>query len=98
RRRHRRTSRGMGHTSQHSSLFDDLSARENVAMSVQRQLGHAGNPVLPTGRFPDVEARSEELLALVGLTDLEAIEAGSLSYGHRRPLEGAAARASAPRL
>src|SRR5262249_39902795 len=54
---HRRTGLGMGRTFQHSSLFDDLSARENVAMSVQRQLGHAGNPVLPTGRFPDVEAR-----------------------------------------
>jgi branched-chain amino acid transport system ATP-binding protein len=85
-------------TFQHSSLFDDLTARENVAMSVQRKLGHARNAVLPTARFADVEARSEELLELVGLTDLGGIEAGSLSYGHRRQLEVALALATEPRL
>jgi branched-chain amino acid transport system ATP-binding protein len=95
---HRRTRLGMGRTFQHSSLFDEVTARENVAMSVQRQLGHAGNAVLPTARFPDVEARSEELLGLVGLTDLAAIEAGQLSYGHRRQLEVALALATEPRL
>ena len=95
---HRRTRLGMGRTFQHSSLFDDLAARENVAMSVQRKLGHARNAVLPTARFPDVEARSEELLELVGLTDLGGIAAGSLSYGHRRQLEVALALATEPRL
>jgi branched-chain amino acid transport system ATP-binding protein len=95
---HRRTRLGMGRTFQHSSLFDELTARENVAMSVQRQLGHAGNAMLPTARFPDVESRSEELLGLVGLTDLAAIEAGQLSYGHRRQLEVALALATEPRL
>ena len=95
---HRRTRLGMGRTFQHSSLFDDLTARENVAMSVQRKLGHATNPVLPTGRFPDVESRSGELLELVGLAGLEGIEAGSLSYGHRRQLEVALALATEPSL
>jgi branched-chain amino acid transport system ATP-binding protein len=95
---HRRTRLGMGRTFQHSSLFDDLTARENVAMSVQRKLGHARNAVLPTARFADVEARSEELLELVGLTDLGGIEAGSMSYGHRRQLEVALALATEPRL
>jgi branched-chain amino acid transport system ATP-binding protein len=95
---HRRTRLGMGRTFQHSSLFDELTACENVAMSVQQKLGHATNPVLPTARFPDVEARSEELLELVGLTELGSIEAGSLSYGHRRQLEVALALATEPRL
>ena len=95
---HRRTRLGMGRTFQHSSLFDDLTGRENVAMSVQRKLGHASNAVLPTAHFADVEARSEELLELVGLTDLAHIEAGSLSYGHRRQLEVALALATEPRL
>jgi len=95
---HRRTRLGMGRTFQHSSLFDELSARENVAMSVQRKLGHAGNPVLPVSRFRDVDARSEELLELVGLGGLGDAEAGSLSYGHRRQLEVALALAIEPRL
>ena len=88
----------MGRTFQHSSLFDELTARENVAIAVQRKLGHATNPVLPIARFPDVEARSEELLGLVGLAELGDVDAGSLSYGHRRQLEIALALASEPRL
>jgi branched-chain amino acid transport system ATP-binding protein len=95
---HRRTQLGMGRTFQHSSLFDELTARENVAIAVQRKLGHAPNPVLPTGRFSDVDERSEELLELVGLADLGGVEAGSLSYGHRRQLEIALALATEPRL
>jgi branched-chain amino acid transport system ATP-binding protein len=95
---HRRTRLGMGRTFQHSSLFDELSARENVAMSVQRKLGHAGNPVLPVSRFHDVAARSDELLELVGLGGLGDAGAGSLSYGHRRQLEVALALATEPRL
>jgi len=95
---HRRTRLGMGRTFQHSSLFDELGARENVAMAAQLQLGHAGNPVLPTGRFHDVDARSQELLDLVGLAGLGDTEAGALSYGHRRQLEVALALATEPRL
>jgi branched-chain amino acid transport system ATP-binding protein len=95
---HRRTQLGMGRTFQHSSLFDELTAHENVAMAVQRKLGHAPNAVLPTTRFPDVEARSDELLALVGLAELGHVDAGSLSYGHRRALEITLALASEPRL
>jgi branched-chain amino acid transport system ATP-binding protein len=98
RRPHRRTRLGMGRTFQHSSLFDDLTARENVALSVQRTLGHARNAVLPRTRFGDVAAQSDELLDLVGLTGLGDADAGSLSYGHRRQLEVALALATEPRL
>jgi branched-chain amino acid transport system ATP-binding protein len=95
---HRRTRLGMGRTFQHSSLFDGMSARENVAVAAQRQLGHAHQALLPTGRYRDVEERSEELLALVGLADLADVETGSLSYGHRRQLEVALALATEPKL
>jgi branched-chain amino acid transport system ATP-binding protein len=95
---HRRTQLGLGRTFQHSSLFDELTARENVAIAVQRKLGHASNAVLPTTRFPDVGVRSEELLGLVGLGGLGDVDAGSLSYGHRRALEIALALATEPRL
>ena len=95
---HRRTRLGMGRTFQHSSLFDELTARENVAVAAQQQLGHARNPVRPASRFRDVDARSDELLDLVGLADLGDVDAGSLSYGHRRQLEVALALATAPRL
>ena len=95
---HRRTRLGMGRTFQHSSLFDGLTACENVAVAVQRTLGHAHNLVVPTARYADVAGRSEELLALVGLGDLGAANVGSLSYGHRRQLEVALALATEPAL
>jgi branched-chain amino acid transport system ATP-binding protein len=95
---HRRTRLGMGRTFQHSSLFDGLTARENVAVAVQRKLGHARNLFVPTGRFVDVAERSEALLALVGLDDVGDAQAGSLSYGHRRQLEVALALATEPAL
>jgi branched-chain amino acid transport system ATP-binding protein len=95
---HRRTRLGMGRTFQHSSLFDGLTARENVAVAVQRKLGHARNLFVPTGRYGDVAERSEALLALVGLDDVGDAQAGSLSYGHRRQLEVALALATEPAL
>ncbi|HEY7208574.1 MAG TPA: ABC transporter ATP-binding protein [Gaiellaceae bacterium] len=95
---HRRTQLGMGRTFQHSSLFDELTARENVALAAQRKLGHAANAVVPATRLRDIATRSEELLELVGLTELGGAEAGSLSYGHRRQLEVALALATEPRL
>jgi branched-chain amino acid transport system ATP-binding protein len=95
---HRRTRLGLGRTFQHSSLFDGLTASENVAIAAQRKLGHAHNLFVPTPRYGDVAARSEELLALVALGDLGDAEVGSLSYGHRRQLEVALALATEPAL
>jgi branched-chain amino acid transport system ATP-binding protein len=95
---HRRTRLGMGRTFQHSSLFDGMTAGENVAVAAQRQLGHARNLARPARGFRDVEQRAQELLELVGLGELGGLRAGSLSYGHRRQLEVALALATEPRL
>jgi branched-chain amino acid transport system ATP-binding protein len=95
---HRRTRLGMGRTFQRSSLFDSLSAFENVALAVQRELGHARSLVRPAGRFPDVTERALELLELVGLEERVGLPAGALSHGHRRQLEVALALATKPRL
>jgi branched-chain amino acid transport system ATP-binding protein len=95
---HRRTRLGMGRTFQHSSLFDGMSARENVAVAAQRQLGHARQPLLPVRRYRDVENRSQELLEVVGLGGYGDDQTGSLSYGHRRQLEVALALATQPKL
>jgi branched-chain amino acid transport system ATP-binding protein len=88
----------MGRTFQHSSLFDGMTARENVAVAAQRKLGHARQLILPASRYRDVEERSDELLGLVGLAELGDVETGSLSYGHRRQLEVALALATEPKL
>jgi branched-chain amino acid transport system ATP-binding protein len=95
---YRRTRLGIGRTFQHSSLFDALSARENVAVAVQQRLGHARKALRPAHRLRDVARRSQELLALVGLESVGGGPAGALSYGHRRQLEVALALATEPKL
>jgi branched-chain amino acid transport system ATP-binding protein len=95
---HRRTRLGMGRTFQHSSLFDGMSAHENVALAAQRTLGHARQTLLPASRYRDVDDRAIELLALVGLADSGAVDAAALSYGHRRQLEVALALATEPKV
>jgi branched-chain amino acid transport system ATP-binding protein len=95
---HRRTRLGMGRTFQHSSLFDGMTARSNVAHAVQRTLGYSRHALLPVSRFRDVDARCDELLAAVGLADRGDEQTVSLSYGHRRQLEVALALATEPKM
>jgi branched-chain amino acid transport system ATP-binding protein len=95
---HRRTRLGLGRTFQHSSLFDGMTAHENVAVAAQRTLGHARQAVLPASRFRDVEERARALLERVGLADYGDVETASLSYGHRRQLELALALATEPKV
>jgi branched-chain amino acid transport system ATP-binding protein len=94
----RRTKLGMGRTFQHSSLFDGLTARENVAMAAQQKRGYARKPFAPVSRFRDADERGSELLELVGLGGFDELLVGSLSHGHRRQLEVAVALATEPTL
>jgi branched-chain amino acid transport system ATP-binding protein len=98
RRPHRRAHLGVSRTFQQSSLFDGLTAYENVAMAVQRRLGHARNAVLPARGYGDVRERSKELLGLLDLEQFADTPARSLSHGHRRQLEVALALATNPSL
>jgi branched-chain amino acid transport system ATP-binding protein len=95
---HRRTRLGLGRTFQHSSLFDGMTAHENVALAAQRTLGHARQAVLPVSRFADVDERALSLLDGVGLAEYGTVDVASLSYGHRRQLEVALALATDPKL
>jgi branched-chain amino acid transport system ATP-binding protein len=98
RRQHRRTRLGIGRTFQQSSLFDGLTAFENVALTVQKTLGHGWDLVRPVSWHRDVDDRTRELLALVDLAALAHTDAGSLSHGHRRQLEVAVTLATEPSL
>ena len=84
---HRRARAGLGRTFQTSSLFPQLTVRENVRMAAQVALGGSLSPV----RFPrlgDRATRAAEVhLAEVGLADKLDLPAGSLSHGDKRKLE-----------
>ena len=91
---HRRARAGLGRTFQTSSLFPQLTVRENVRLAAQVGLGGSLSPF----RFPRptdrATARAEQHLAEVGLADKRDLPAGSLSHGDKRKLEIAVLRST----
>jgi len=93
---HRRSAIGLARSFQITSVFQDLTAIENVALAVQAHAGHsfrfwhraADDPAL---RDPAVAA-----LARIGLEDRAGVQASNLSHGEQRQLEIAMAMATEP--
>jgi len=100
---HRIARLGLGRTFQHVSVFDRLSALENLLIFLQQ---HQEESVLArlvrTRRVRRLEAaaveRARALLDLVGLGPKSDAPAGSLSYGQRKLLAFAAALMPDPEL
>ena len=94
---------GLARTFQNVSLFDRLTARENVLVGLHMQ-GRAGllGAALRLPRMRreacTIGRRADELLAFVGLAPLADTPAASLPFGCRRMLELARALATSPRL
>lgn len=92
---HKRVRAGIAYTFQITSVFANLTAFDNVALAVQRQLidDHA--------RGLSARALTEhgmDALEKVGLAEHAHKVAGNLSYGHQRLLEVAMGLALRPRL
>jgi len=86
---HARISAGMAYTFQITSVFRNLTALENVALSVQRILGRDETAVAKAAMTA---------LDRVNLADHAGTTAGTLSYGHQRLLEIAMGLGQSPRL
>lgn len=86
---HKRIQMGMAYTFQITSIFDDLTVYENVALAVQRRLGRATKSL-----------RTETTIALqrVGLDSRADQIAGDLAYGHQRLVEIAMGLGQEPKL
>lgn len=88
---YRRVRLGIAYTFQVTSVFANLSAYDNVALSVQR--------TLTDGRSRGaVREGAMKALAQVGLADRAGTPAGQLAYGHQRLLEVAMGLALQPKL
>ena len=86
---------GLARMYQRNELFDPLSARENVLLSIV-SLGGAYRPVRSPG--PEETAPADAVLDQVGLGGRAAVPARALSHGERRQLELAIALARRPRV
>jgi ABC-type branched-subunit amino acid transport system ATPase component/ABC-type branched-subunit amino acid transport system permease subunit len=100
---HHAARQGIARTFQTIKLFGDMTVREHVMVGCELQSGTGLlGAMLRTKSHYDEERRrraiTDELLELVGLSDLADVSAATLAYGHRRLLEMARALASRPRL
>lgn len=95
---HRRTTMGIGRTFQISNVFQRLSVRENVLLSLNGTRGRKWFMHRSVTDFADSQEETSDLLKLVGLSQRSTASAQHLSYGERRQLEIALALASKPRL
>ena len=83
---HRRARAGVARSFQHSRSFRGLSVRENVEVSALGVGARAG----------EARRRANELLELLGLTELAQAQADSLSHGDERRLGIARVLATQP--
>ena len=92
---HQLARRGLARMYQRNELFDPLSARENVLLSIGSLRG-----AYRLFRSPGADelVQADRLLEQVGLAGRERARAGSLSHGERRQLELAMALAGRPRV
>jgi branched-chain amino acid transport system ATP-binding protein len=93
---HARARAGLGRTFQTSSLFNGLSARENVRLAAQVALGGSLSIVRFPHRGDQATTRAMERLDEVGLAHRATTEAGVLSHGDKRKLEIAMLLAAEP--
>lgn len=84
---HRTIHKGIGRSYQITNLFPSLTAHENIRLAVQATGRDSFRFTTPTTAFPDVLARTAEVLEVVGLSDDAGKLAGSLPHGDQRKLE-----------
>jgi branched-chain amino acid transport system ATP-binding protein len=91
-------SAGLSRTFQLTSLFPEMSARENARLAAQSHLPRSWQPWGGGSVFREASARGDDALERLGLTDVAHRPAGLLSHGDQRLLEVAMALAQRPRV
>lgn len=89
---------GMVRSFQISAVFPNFSVRENVIVALQRPLGISFSFWKSIGTLKRLIPRANEILEMVGLTDVPDVQAADLSYGRKRVLELATTLAAGPEI
>jgi branched-chain amino acid transport system ATP-binding protein len=90
--------RGLSRTFQLTSLFPELSARENVSLAAQARHPQRWRPFGGGDVFETARRRSDAALEQLGLTHVADRPAGLLSHGDQRLLEVAMAMSQQPKV
>ncbi|SEO28614.1 branched-chain amino acid transport system ATP-binding protein [Rhodospirillales bacterium URHD0017] len=89
---------GISRTFQITSLFPEMSARDNARLSAQARHGRRWQPFGGAKVFAESEALADAALQQLGLGAIADQPAGLLSHGDQRLLEVAMAMAQQPRV
>jgi branched-chain amino acid transport system ATP-binding protein len=89
---------GLSRTFQLTSLFPEMTARENCRTAAQARLGGRWLPWGGRAVFAEAARRGDAALEQLGLTEVANRPAGLLSHGDQRLLEVAMALAQQPRV
>jgi branched-chain amino acid transport system ATP-binding protein len=89
---------GVVRSFQISAVFPHMTARENVRVALQRELGTTFHFWRSDSSLKVLNARAEELLDMVGLARFADATVADLPYGRKRALEIATTLALEPEL
>jgi len=95
---YQRCQAGLSRTFQLTSLFPEMTARENCRIAAQARLPRRWQPYGGAAVLREAAARGDEAMERLGLTEVASRQAGLLSHGDQRLLEVAMALAQRPRL
>ena len=95
---HQICQRGLSRTFQLTSLFPEMSARDNAMLAAQARHPRRWQPFGGGGIFAQARSTGDVALEQLGLTDVANRPAGLLSHGDQRLLEVAMAMAQQPKV
>jgi branched-chain amino acid transport system ATP-binding protein len=94
----RRSLAGLARSFQITSLFQDFTALDNVALAVQAHAGHSFRFWRPARSEASLRGPARKALARVGLEERADTLVANMSHGEHRQLEIAMALATGPRM
>lgn len=89
---------GIARSYQITSIFSELTVRENIRLAVQSRGKKNFNFLEKASNLREVEERTTDILNKMGLKEFEHLNAGTIPYGSQRSLDVAIALATEPTL
>ena len=94
----RRSRLGIGRSYQVTSIFPELTVRENVRLAVQSRSKHNFSFFRHTESLPELIEKADVILEEMGIYGLADKTASTIPYGSQRSLDVAIALATEPKL